>query len=119
MHAPPVRLLNLSNQDVKLYKGKHIGTFSPVEHIRMRCKDDVTNVHMVSTEPKSWKENLADSPSLNEDQRQELLNLLGDFESVFSQSPTNYGKTTDRAPNRCRCSTSYKASSKESSSCLV
>ena len=23
-----------------------------------------------------------------------MLNLLGDFESVFSQSPTDYGKTT-------------------------
>ncbi len=31
----------------------HIGTFSPIEHIHVHCQDDVTNVHMVSTESKS------------------------------------------------------------------
>jgi hypothetical protein len=88
----PVRLLNLSNQDVKLYKGMHIGTFSPIEHIHMRCRDDVTNVHMVSTESNSWKEKLSDSPFLNEDQRRELLNLLRDFESVFLNHQPTMGK---------------------------
>ena len=89
----PVRLLNLSNSDIKLYKGMHIGTFHPLQN-NLQDKLKATCVSAVFPEDKDWRANLLNSNELTTQQNEEVLRLLEDFKDVFSQSSTNYGKTT-------------------------
>ena len=77
LHAP-VRLLNLSNLDVTLYRGMHIGTFFPLQHVQYQ-----DNVCMVSAEPGSWKEKLTDSSILNKHQKNNYHNCLGILRTSF------------------------------------
>ena len=89
----PVRLLSLSNSDIKLYKGMHVGTFHPLQS-NIQDKLNANCISSMFPEDKDWKASLLDSNGLPAQQNEEVLQLLEDFKDVFSQSPTDYGRTT-------------------------
>ena len=67
-----VRLLNLSNSDVKLYKSMHIGTFHSLQNY-LQDKLKATCVSAMFPEDKDWRGNLLNSNNLTTQQNEEVL----------------------------------------------
>ena len=75
----PVRLLNTLTSEIKRYRGMHIGSFIG---------------SMLSSNPSyDWAHNLVQSSALTDQQKKQVKQLLEEFESVFSRSATDYGRT--------------------------
>ena len=88
----PVRLLNPSTSEINLYKGMHIGSFIPTQDPKTSRQVEV--VATVSSNPShDWARTLVQSSALNGQQKKQVEQLLEEFKSIFSQSPTDYGKT--------------------------
>ena len=88
----PVRLLDPSTSEIKLYKGMHIGPFIPTPD--PKTSEQVEVVAAVSSNPpRDWSHTLVQSSALNGQQKKQVKQLLEEFESVFPQSPTDYSKT--------------------------
>ena len=88
----PVRLLNPSTSEIKLYKGMHIGSFIPTQDPKTSRQVEVVAT-VSSNPPHDWAHTLVQSSALNGQQKKQVEQLLEEFKSIFSQSPTDYGKT--------------------------
>ena len=91
----PGHLENLSNSEVKIYKGMHVVTFHPLQS-NMRDEVNTNCVSAIFPRDKNWKANLLaiDSNNLTSWQNMEVLQLLEELKDVFSQSSTDYGRIT-------------------------
>ena len=88
----PIRILNLDKKEKKLRRGTHLGKLSPIE---------TTSIEKEQQQEKEYKEE--DIPShlrdlydaieikLNEDERQNVINLLCKFKDVFAKDDLDLG----------------------------
>ena len=88
----PVRLLNPSTSEIKLYKGMHIGSFIPTQVPQTSRREEVVAT-VSSNLSHDWAHNLVQSSALTDEQKNQVEQLLEEFKSVFSQSSTDYGRT--------------------------
>ena len=87
----PVRLLNPSTSEIKLYKGMHVGSFIPMQDPQLNKHTGV--VATISPDMSlDWAYNLVQPSALTNQQKKQVKQLLEEFKSIFSQSSTNYGR---------------------------
>ena len=104
----PVRILNLSDQPARLYKGTNIATCEPVDEVIIEDKNEKLRTAVVQThngtaverqtEKATVPEHLEDlftrcSKHLDDEQREQLSALLLRRQDVFASSPEDMGKT--------------------------
>ena len=94
----PIRYMNLNDESVKLHKGTILATIERVHDIYKTTKpaSNLCTINMVAETPlpAHLDQVIQKLPeSITTDQKQKLENLLKEFQSSFSQGPSDMGLT--------------------------
>lgn len=115
----PIRLINLSSDDIMIYKNTNVGTFTNVEHLEVYAGADVSSplgatgsssygvcatdlgatggssqsVAPTRESEKEWIGNMLKDSQVNAKQRQQLANLVLEYENSFSRTAHDLGRT--------------------------
>jgi dUTPase len=92
----PIRLMNISDREQTIKKGKHIANFEPVEFvIEQECKQVGPVKQEVNSKLPTHLEELCERSKqcLDEGQQKHLEKFLTEFQDVFSRDSSDLGRT--------------------------